>query len=247
MPDQSSQISFETNDKGVRCLVYRKDCCTKTHDGGIKDMHNERKIVWVYPNRHDVTRCPVRLIQKYLSLCPKVTKKANFYLQSRQRPSPIQWYQEQVVGQNTIGKVVKELMNDGEIPGFFTNHSTHRTGSTRLFRAGVQCKLVKETTGHKSDAIDKYQITSDEQREVMSDIIARPVPNVVKELPKTQLVVNQTDKVTSNVTITSNGSEQNDKVTIDGSNVGELVTKIIDQSAKRGKSTVKIKIVVINE
>ena len=134
--DGTSQISFETNDQGVKCLVYREDSCTKTHDGGLKDMRNDRKIVWVYPNKSNVNRCPVRLVEKYLALCPKQGKKPNFYLQSKIKPTPIQWYQEQVVGQNSISKVVKTLMKDAEIPGFFTNHSTRRTGSTRLFRGG---------------------------------------------------------------------------------------------------------------
>ena len=49
MPDQKSQITFEMNEKGVMCMVYREDTVTKTHDGGLKDMRAERKVVWVYP------------------------------------------------------------------------------------------------------------------------------------------------------------------------------------------------------
>ena len=40
------------------------------------------------------------------------------------------------------------------------------------FQAGVECKLVREVTGHKSDAIDQYQVTSDLQREELSKIIS---------------------------------------------------------------------------
>ena len=32
-------------------------------------------------------------------------------------------------------------------------------------------KLVKEITGHRSDAVDAYQVTSDEQRKMCSNII----------------------------------------------------------------------------
>ena len=68
---------------------------------------------------------------------------------------------------------------------FFTNHSLRCTGGTCLFQAGVGCKLVKEATGHRSDVIDTYQITSDEQREVMSKIL----PNIyVKQLVRIQKV-----------------------------------------------------------
>ena len=49
-PSEPSQLSFEMNGKGVKCLVYREDTISKTHDGGLKDMHLDRKEVWVYPN-----------------------------------------------------------------------------------------------------------------------------------------------------------------------------------------------------
>ena len=125
----------------------------------------------------------MRLVDKYLSLCPTETKKPNFYLQLLQRPHPKQWYLTQVVGQNSIAKVVKTMMKDAKIEGFFTNHLTRRTDGTCFFRAGVQCKLVKETIGHSSDAIDKYQITSDGQRELMSNVIAGQQEVKVCEVP----------------------------------------------------------------
>ena len=87
-PDQDSQITFENNDKGVRCAVYREDMVTKTHDGGLKDMRRERKEVWIHPNLENSDCCYVRLIDKYLGLCPPFYKKPNLYLQSRQHPTP---------------------------------------------------------------------------------------------------------------------------------------------------------------
>ena len=126
--------------------------------------------------------CPIRLIEKYLNLCPKHTKKPNFYLQSLQRPTPSQWYSVQVVRQNTISKVVKSLMEKAKINGFFTNHSARRTGGTHLFREGIQQKLVKEMMGHHSDAVDKYQITSDEQCQMMSEVLTGNHVDQVREV-----------------------------------------------------------------
>ena len=181
MPTEKSQLQFERNSNGTKCLVFREDSWTKTHDGGIKDMKAERKIVWIYPNPN-VTRCTVRLVEKYLSLCPAYYTKSNFYLQALQKPKPNQWYGEQVIGQQTISKIVSKLMEEAKIEGFFTNHSLRRSGGTRLFRAGVQKKLIKEVSGHRSDAIDAYAITSDEQRECISNIIAEnPQKNSVVE------------------------------------------------------------------
>ena len=90
-------------------------------------------------------------------------RKKKFLLESETQTTPKQWYASQVVGTNSIAMVVKELMKAANIDGFFTNHSLRRIGSTRLFRACVERKLVKEVTGHRSDAVDAYQITSDFQ------------------------------------------------------------------------------------
>ena len=44
-PNEVSQITFERDSNGIRCLVYQEDTITKMHDGGIKDMKRDRKIV----------------------------------------------------------------------------------------------------------------------------------------------------------------------------------------------------------
>ena len=109
-------------------------------------------------------------------------KKANFYLCSLDCTNPAQWFSEQVVGINTLKKVVSKMLNNVK-DGYFTNHSLSRTGATWLSQARVDCKLVKEVTGHASDALDQYQITSNEQREMISKVIECPVleDNVFKE------------------------------------------------------------------
>ena len=40
-----------------------------------------------------------------------------------------------------------------------------------MFRCGVERKLIKEFTGHTSDAVDAYAVTSDEQHERISKIL----------------------------------------------------------------------------
>ena len=109
-----------------------------------------------------------------MSLLPEVGKsgKDNFYLRNLERPNPAQWYSTQVVGRHTHTKVVASLLQDAKLDGNFTNHSLRRTSTTHLFQTGVDRKIVKEFTGHVSDAVDKYQITtSDEQKEKMSVIL----------------------------------------------------------------------------
>ena len=70
LPDKPSQLSFERDSRGICCLVYREDTDIKSNDGGLKQIRKERKVVWVYPNHENVTRCPMHLVNKCVSSCP---------------------------------------------------------------------------------------------------------------------------------------------------------------------------------
>ena len=245
MPEKRSQISFENNSKGVKCVVFREDHCTKTNDGGIDQMHKERKIVWIYPSKN-INRCPVRLVEKYLGLCPKnYFKKSNFYLQSLRCPTPKQWYGREVLGANKVKEVVKELLSSAKIDGYFTNHSLRRCGSTRLFQAGIDRKLVKEVTGHRSDAVDCYQITSEAQREKLSNIIACPsVPDTVEPISKEAQVTNNSvseDHHEPPQCTCKCQRHESRKVS-----VGEIINETIEKHLKDGKTIIKVEIEINN-
>ena len=61
-----------------------------------------------------------------------------------------------MVGRHTIARMLRDLK-----PGlFYSNHSLRKSGPTRLFQAGVDRKIIKEFTGHVSDVVNRYQITS---------------------------------------------------------------------------------------
>ena len=187
--DKPSQLLFQRNKAGVQCLVYTEDNVTKTKDRGLKHMHKNRKIVWIYPNKTDVNRCTVRLVDKYLSLCPSYVRKPNFYSRSLEKINPAQWYRHQVLGQNKIQELVKTLLKNAKLDRYFTNHSLRRSGTTRLFQAGVNRKLIKEFTGHVSNAVDAYSITSDSQQGQISNILAeKPTTSKVQEIFKCKKV-----------------------------------------------------------
>ena len=155
-PNKKSQFSFQRNEQGVRCVVFEEDTKTKTNDGGLNSLRKDHKVVWINPNTNNVNHCPIRLIDKYMSLLPPVkndTSKHNFYLRSMECPNPAQWYTSQVVGLNTLRKTVSELLKNAKLDVFFTNHSLRRSSATRLFQAGVDKKIIREITGHKSDAL----------------------------------------------------------------------------------------------
>ena len=92
-------------------------------------------------------------------------------MHSLEKPTLYQWYGEQVVGLNSIRKVVSDLLTSANLNGHLTNHSLRCTGTSRLFRSGVDKKLFREFTGHRSDALDQCELTSEEQYKAMSNII----------------------------------------------------------------------------
>ena len=241
-----SQFSFERNDKEERCLVYREDTVTKTNDGGLAHMHKECKIVWVYPSQN-LSRCPVWLVDKYISLCPEVgpKQKPNFYLRSLDKINPAQWYSSSVVGINTLRKTVGSMLKDAKLDGFFTNHSLRRSGTTRLFQAGVDRKIVKEFTGHASDPVDKYQITSDDQRCQISNVISGESvkKSVEKEPSKVSIEPNNNLEISVKDTGNSEGQRScHKKVKLSESDqIGSIVSNVLE-GCKYGKATIKLEI-----
>ena len=190
-----------------------------------------------------------------MSLCPPYHTKKNFYLKSLMKPKPTQWYGNQVVGQNSLAGVVKVLMEEAGIEGFFTNHSLRRTGGTRLFHTGVDRKLVKEATGHSSDSIDAYQITSENQSQMLSEIIAKPPSATVSKGYELNVKLQencekeQKEKETSLSDVTFNGNKVgacNCQCNVGKLNVAQIVSEIM-KGGKRGKTVIKLSVEISNK
>ena len=66
------------------------------------------------------------------------------------------WYTNRPVGKNTLGGYIEDMMKGG-VEGNFKNHSMRKSTCTRLFRKGMDPQLIKEQTGHKSEAVMLYK------------------------------------------------------------------------------------------
>ena len=226
-----SQLSFETNSAGVKCLVYREDTVTKTNRGGLRDMKKERKIVWIKPNGNAL-RCPVRIVGKYISLLPKTGLKPNLYLHSLKLTKPNLWYCETPLGINKVRSVVSDMLKHAGLDGFFTNHSLRRTAATRLFRAGKNVKLIKEITGHVSNAVEKYEITSDEQRMELSSIIQGEKPIEPSEVVTESIESKPVENVEAEVHVDL--AQETDRNN-DGQNICSVLKSAIEAAGNKKK------------
>ena len=71
----NSQFQFLTDSHGETFLRYSEDASLKTNKGGIKHRKIEPKVVDVWPTENE--RCPVKLLQYYMSLLPQMVKQTD--------------------------------------------------------------------------------------------------------------------------------------------------------------------------
>ncbi len=178
-PHFDPQTVVKMSDKsGMKYLVYTEDLVTKMNQGGLSGRKMKPKVVKAFGNlnpQHDL----VHLYQKYVNLCPPEPKSNVLYKYSlcKANQRPCQWYSDKPVGINTISKCISNLMKQAGKKGNFINHSLHVTAATRMFEGGIEEQLVKEKTGHKSDAICTYKCTSDSLMEQAEKAVICPSLN----------------------------------------------------------------------
>ena len=172
-PGFNSQITVTYDNDGYKCLEYVEDSCSKTRKGGMTTKANhDPKIVKVYPNI-DQSRCVVRYFEKYLSLLPIGGKHGELYLYEKKGVKNAStdgvWYKDSCVCINPLRATVKKLLGmAGFTKGNFRNHSLRSTCCTRLYDARKDKQLIKEISGHRSNAVRNYKKTSDSLRREVS-------------------------------------------------------------------------------
>ena len=57
------------------------------------------------------------------------------------------------LGHNKLNSMVKTMMSEAVVEGYYTNHSLRATAVSRLFQNDVDEKLIKRVTDHRSDAL----------------------------------------------------------------------------------------------
>ncbi len=154
------QITVQIDSEGNEYLLYKEDIHSKTNQGGLKTRKLTPKTVKAY-GHSEYNRNVVRLYKKYVSLLPDNGKLDAFYKYSltSSRQTGHTWYSDKPLGINTINKTVKILMSEISKIGHFTNHSLHVLAATRMYSEGVDKQVLKECTGHKSDAVRAYKKT----------------------------------------------------------------------------------------
>ena len=79
------------------------------------------------------------------------------------------------------------MMKRGGMEGNFKNYSMRKSTCTRLFRKGVDPQLIKEQTGHKSEAVMLYKNFNSKQKKEVSDMLS-VLPREMEEIRASQSV-----------------------------------------------------------
>ena len=124
---------------------------SKNRNGSFRQIHVKGKVVPVYSCPDAGDRCPVHLLDQYISKLPEEAKlKDLFYIRPLEKVTsdPTKpWYSAVPLGKNTLQQKVPKICPSAGIQGHKTNHSLRATGATEMYHCGAPEKLIQERTG----------------------------------------------------------------------------------------------------
>ena len=123
-------------------------------------------------------RCPVLSFKSYVN---KLNPKCNMFFQ---RPKPrikstdAVWYENAVVGKNSISKMMKRISVDAKLSIIYPNHCIRATCISALDAAGYEARDICTVSGHKNaDSIRHYSRTSIGRKREMSTELSALIPS----------------------------------------------------------------------
>ena len=118
---------------------------------------------------NDSSLCPVASFRKYIShLNPE-----NEHLFQRPKTRDVcedeVWYDNMVLGENTLGKKMKVISQQAQLSAIYTNHSIRATAVT-IFDRRFEARHIMSVSGHRSESSLKiYCKTGQNTKEKMAD------------------------------------------------------------------------------
>jgi hypothetical protein len=96
------------------------------------------------------------------------------------------WFQKKPIGRDSLSQFMPKLTQQIGLSTIYTNHSVHATGATILGRNFSMAQIMS-VTGHKSmSSCAIYQRVSNNEKQVMGDVISSTIKGQVPTLPAPQ-------------------------------------------------------------
>ena len=149
--------------RNLRCYNLRIDSesvtydesVSKTYHGGLKDLKYKPRVIKHVccagkdPNHQPcIVNCFATYIEKVKHLA---TDKEAFYFKPNPNPQ-VFTFCNSPVGINKLNKILPDLCEEAGLERK-TSHSLRITCATRLFQNQVEEKLIRDRTGHRSNAL----------------------------------------------------------------------------------------------
>ncbi len=83
------------------------------------------------------------------------------------------WYDCVPVGKGKLATYMQTMCKEAGLSEKKTNHSLRATGASALFNAGVSEKLIRDVTGHRSNALQLYERPSQDQKQYVSSVLVQ--------------------------------------------------------------------------
>lgn len=125
-------VTIRRDRSGKRFLQFT-ETVSKTYKGGLEHRIVQPHIARAYEQEDAVTRCPIKIYEKYLSKLSPKSPLSTFYFKPLVHKGETHdvWFSCQPVGHNFLSNVVRDIMSDAGIEGYYTNHSLRTTACSR--------------------------------------------------------------------------------------------------------------------
>ena len=145
---QLKKDSFELKitDTGREYLELKYNESTKKSPGDDYNEINEQAILLSQPQN---PKCPVNSFKLYLT---KLTDLPDLFQtpNSKYKKPTDNWYKSSPVGENTIGKFLKQISENAGLSVIYTNHSIRGTTATAMHKLGYSLHDISQVTKHKN-------------------------------------------------------------------------------------------------
>ncbi len=169
-----SQLHTKMDHDSNRCYLEYTEKHSKSFQGGIQQLRDKPKVVYVFENVERPERCIVYIFEKYLAKRPSQDPKCSkdLYLRPLVKPqNPNIWYSCQPLGLGMLSKVIAKLCHAGGLEGRYSNHNLRSTAATLMYNSNIDEQQITEVTGHKSIAVRNYKRTSMKKQQEVSEVL----------------------------------------------------------------------------
>lgn len=185
---RKSDFVVKTDSTGAKCVSKVVDeLITKNHRED--DEAEEGGIMCAVGGPF----CPVASFEKYLQhLIPENELLSQRPKEEVTADSDV-WYDNMVVGERTLGQMMKQMSKQAKLSVNYTNHSIRATAATILDKSGFEARHIMSVSGHRSESsIRSYGKTDESTKKRMSETLtAAAVSDVSAVSSRNQLAERQ--------------------------------------------------------